>query len=459
MNLWTIQEINKALLLNKNENKEIVFSGISIDTRTIKKGDLYIPIQGKNFDGHNYIEEALEKGAYASLAEFKKKKLIKHNGKLIFVKDTLKSLNNLAEFSRNRIKDLITICITGSSGKTTLKDWIFKVLKEFKNSYRTSGNLNNQIGMPLTLANMPRDTEICVLELGMNTPGEIRTLAKIAKPDIAIITNIGSAHSGNFNEVKDIAKEKAEIFSFLNKNSVAIIPSDSDHYNLMYKKASKKTERIYSFGYAANCELKIIRDRSPWKFSILDQKVEFKKNITFINWHLNIVVILGLMKILNMTIKKVVPSIKKLRPIQGRGQTNQISFKNKSFTLIDESYNSNPESLMQAIQNLHNYKISNSRKICIIGDMLELGKMSKTHHKNIIKIILKTELKTIITVGNYTKVIFDNLPESFLKFHFNTYENVFNKLLRIIKNKDIIMIKGSNSINLHLISKKLKTLG
>ncbi len=459
MNLWTNKEINRALLLDDNKDKEIVFSGISIDTRTIKKGDLYIPVKGKKFDGHNYIGEAFEKGALGSLIEFNKKKLAKDNGKLIFVKDTIKALNSLARFSRNRIKNLITICITGSSGKTTLKEWAFKTLKEFKKSYRTFQNYNNEIGMPLTLANMPRNTEVCILELGMNSPGEIRRLSKIAHPDIAIITNTGSAHSANFKDVKDIAEEKSEIFSFFKTNSIAMIPSESDYYDLMYKKASKRTEKIYSFGYDKKSNLRIFKKNSIWKFSVLDEEIEFKKDISFINWDINVLLILGLMKILNLNLKKVVPILKRLHPIPGRGKTTQIVFKNKSFTLIDESYNSNPESLKHAIESLKNHKNLNSRKILVIGDMLELGKMSEIYHKNIVETLLKISPEIIITVGNYSKVIFENLPKRFLKFHFDNYENVFNKLLKIIKNKDVIMIKGSNSINLHLISQELIRLG
>ena len=192
MNLWTINEIYKALDLKQDIKTKIQFTGVSIDSRTIKKGNLYIPIKGEKYDGHDYIEEAFKKGANASLVEIKKKELFKNNGTLIYVRDSLTSLIKLSQFSRNRINNLKTICITGSSGKTTLKEWTYKIFKDVKRSYSTLGNLNNQIGMPLTLANMPKNTQLCILELGMNSPGEIKRLSKISKPDIAIITNIGN---------------------------------------------------------------------------------------------------------------------------------------------------------------------------------------------------------------------------------------------------------------------------
>ena len=145
----------------------------------------------------------------------------------------------------------------------------------------------------------------------------------------------------------------------------------------------------------------------------------------------------------------------KLTPIQGRGKKFLITYNKKSFTLIDESYNSSPESLTKAIENLKNLKFNHTRKICVIGDMLELGKMSKSYHLKIVKTLLKTKPHIILTVGKYSNLIFERLPENFIKFHFKNYKNVFDKLLSIIENDDIIMIKGSNSTNLHLVSKKL----
>ena len=145
----------------------------------------------------------------------------------------------------------------------------------------------------------------------------------------------------------------------------------------------------------------------------------------------------------------------KLSPIEGRGKNFQITYKRKSFTLIDESYNSNPESLAKAIENLEQFKSNHTRIICVIGDMLELGKMSESYHLKIVKVLIKTKPNMILTVGKYSNVIFEKLPENFLKFHFKNYKNVFDKLLSIIENDDIIMIKGSNSTNLHLVSKKL----
>ena len=456
MNILTTKEINKALLLKDPLDIEIEFSGVSIDTRTIKKGNLFIPIKGKNYDGHSFIHEALEKGAYASLVEFRKKQFLKNDKRLIYVESTINSLHKLAKFCRKRIKDLTTICVTGSSGKTTLKEWIYDIFEGSIKTYRTIGNFNNEIGMPLSLTNMPRNTKICVLELGMNSPGEIKKLSEIAKPNVGIITNIGTAHASNFKDKKNIANEKSDIFNFFDESSIAIIPFETDYYNLISKKASKKTKRIYSFGQNKNCDFRIInREKSVSKLVVIDKEFKIKNNQSSSIWEQNIIIILGLIRVLNIKIKNIIPSIMKLSPIEGRGKKFQITYEKKSFTLIDESYNSSPESLAKAIENLKNLKFNRSRKICVIGDMLELGKMSKSYHLQIVKTLLKTKPDIILTVGKYSNIIFEELPENFMKFHFKNYKNVFDKLLSILENEDIIMIKGSNLTNLHLVSKKL----
>ncbi|MEE2695193.1 MAG: UDP-N-acetylmuramoyl-tripeptide--D-alanyl-D-alanine ligase [Pseudomonadota bacterium] len=458
MSLWTLKEIHKALNIKKLISENLLFNGVSIDSRTIKQGDLYIPIKGEKFDGHDFIDEALKKGASASLIKFNHRKSFKINQPLIYVKDTKESLAKLASYSRQRIKKLTTICITGSSGKTTLKEWVYKIIKNSRETYSNSGNLNNDIGMPLTLVNMPKKTEVCILELGMNSPGEIKRLAKIAKPNISIITNIGSAHSGNFKKLDQIAKEKSDIFSFLDSKGIAIIPRENKYFNMILKKAKKRTKKIYSFGSSEKCQIRMQEDQRKkgfWNFRIFNKVLKIENKIFFLNWATNIALVLGLARILKIKSNNIILKIKELRPINGRGNYSKIRIQKKSIILIDESYNSSPESLIRSIKNLSNFNSKHSRRICVIGDMLELGVMSEKMHLSIVKTLEKNKPDIVITVGVFSRVIFDNLSGKFKKFHYKNYKNVLNKLLNIIKNKDIIMIKGSNSTNLHLVSKGL----
>ena len=459
MSLWSLNEIHNALNCKNSINQNFSFSNISIDTRTLEKGSLFIPIKGEKFDGHNFINKAYQKGAIASLIEEKKlQKIKKSRIPLIVVKNTKNSLKKIATFSRNRIKNLLMICITGSSGKSTLKDWLTKILEKKYKTFSNFGNFNNEIGMPLTLANMPRNTQICVLELGMNSPGEINRLTKIAHPDVSIITNTGLAHLGNFKKNKEIAYEKSQILNYLNKNSYAILPDNSKYHNFLKKKATKLTKNVFSFGPSKKSSFRLMPKSKRVGYSsflITKEKISLRKNTSYINWEINALVILGLIRILNLKINNYKQNIERLSPIKGRGETHNLMIKGKKITLIDESYNSNPDSLENAIKGLETQNYKARRKICVIGDMLELGKTSSQLHLKILKVLIKVNPYSVITIGNFTKTIYENLPKKIKAFHFNNCQNVYNKLTNITEDGDLIMIKGSNSTKLHQICDKL----
>ena len=455
--LWNLEEVYKALDIKKKINENFLFNEISIDSRTIKKKSLFIPIKGKNFDGHKFIDTVAKKGVEACLVEKRKKHLIKTKKIfLIEVNNTHASLKKLASYAKNRISGLKTICVTGSNGKTTLKEWLKETLKNNFVVYSNSGNFNNLIGMPITLVNIPKNTELCILELGMNTYGEINELAKIAKPDIAIITNIGNAHIGNFKNRFEIAKEKSDIFSFLEKDSIAIIPGDSDHIKFLNKKAKAKTSQIITFGKDPDFQSKYEEEKNNlFLFHISKTKIKLKKNIIFKNWENNILIILSVMDILRLNVKKNYKKLENLRPLQGRGEILQIKKRSKKFFLIDESYNSNPNSLKMAIQDLNKEKYKLNEKILVIGDMLELGKFSKKMHEEIVPIISNIQPKLVITVGEFSRVISERLPPNISSFHFKKVFHMYNKLLTKIDNNDIVMVKGSNSIKLSMLIKFL----
>ena len=191
------------------------------------------------------------------------------------------------------------VCITGSSGKTSLKEWTGKVLSEKVNTYVNPGNFNNEVGMPLSLVNMPLNTKVCILELGMNRRGEIKKLAKISSPTISVITNIGLAHIGNFEKPKDIAKEKASIYNYLNKKSFALIPNDSEYSKLLAKKASLKTQNIISFGVKGESDASFRRiNENKFVFSILRKKISLEKKNYFKYWEENTLIVLIILNIL-----------------------------------------------------------------------------------------------------------------------------------------------------------------
>jgi len=454
---WKLSEIYEALNKKFENTKDLKLNRISIDSRKINKNDFFIPISGKSFDGHDFIDEVSNLGVKACLVEKNKRSLIK-NKKIhkIFVDDTHKSLEKLAIYSRNKIKNLIMICITGSTGKTSLKEWLGIILgKKFK-THVNPGNYNNHIGMPLSLINMPLNTEVCVLELGMNKFGEIKKLAKISKPTISIITNIGSAHIGNFNQQKDIAEEKSDIFCFLTKASYAVVPHESKYYEKLFQKASIKTNKIISFGTKFNSDAKYeYLNKDKYLFSILNKEIILKKNNFFQHWEKNILIVLAILKILDLKFSVFKDYLEKLKPLKGRGESTKIHFKKKTFFLIDESYNSSPQSLEKAIINASKLA-NNSKLILVIGDMLELGKYSKELHLKIHKTVKRISPSIIFTVGEFSELISKKLPSKIMTQHFKSFDNVYERLIEEIGHNDIVMIKGSNSINLSRICEKLK---
>ena len=459
--MWTGLEIYSALKLEIGVLEKNNFNGISINSKKINKGSLFIPIKGPRFDGHNFIEEALKKGASGALAEKSYfQKLVNFRKHLILVDDTYKSLIQLAEFSRKRAKENIVISITGSSGKTTLKEWLRKVMSNYFTTYANYGNLNNQIGVPLTLANMPSNSKVSIIEVGMNKVGEIAKLAKIIKPNIAIITNISSAHIGNFRKKKDIAFEKSQIFKYLKNNDTAIIPKDDKYFTLLREQVSNKNCNIFTFGKKEDSKFKILnsKDTDYPSFLINQNKITVEFKYPDDKWKFNVAIILGVSSLLKLNLSKVSKKVLSLKPLRGRGMFYNLYYKKKKFTLIDESYNSNPKSLEDSLKLLGQKRFAERRKIIVLGDMLELGSKSNILHKGVIPYLENLKPYSVITVGLFTKVIHKNLNNKISTFHFNTYENVYNKIIDLLKNGDLITIKGSNSIKLDKVCAKLKKM-
>ena len=453
MPLWTKQELISACsALDPTSNFPISceqISGISIDDRTIKKGELFIALIGDNFDGHKFIESALAKGACGVLVS-NIRTAKKYNG--LFVNDTKKALINIGKFARKRFNG-ITIGITGSSGKTSTNFILSNALNQYGKTHKTFGNNNNLIGLSLTLSRLPSHFNFCVLELGMNNSGEIRQLTKIAKPNIAVITNVSNSHIQNFKNEKEIAKEKSEIFLGLEKNGVAIINSDDFWREFLITQAKKVNAKIHLFGHSEISNTQIIKLVNEKEGStICYDKIE--------NWHLkylnttqaeNVIASISVIKELKLPIKKVIKVISKLQPLSGRGEKLIINFDSKQKTIIvDDSYNANPASMRAALYNFNNLKTKYHKfeTVLIIGDMLELGKSSTKIHLELVPLLKIINPSLLLTVGKYTKKIKDNLN---LKIECYSYLNI-NQLIKDIKKyirpNQIVLLKGSNGTGL-----------
>jgi murE/murF fusion protein len=439
-------------LLKKNNLK---FEGVSINSKQIKKGNLFVSIKGKNYDGHVFVNEALKNKANYCIVkkkinQFNKKKLIKCNNTILF-------LNKLAVLKRRNSNAKI-IAVTGSSGKTTLKTLLGKILKEYDKTYFSQESYNNHIGVPLSMCNLESDHRYGVFEIGMSNAGEILKLSNIVKPDIAIITNVGEAHIENFDNLNSIAKAKSEIIENINKNGYLILNRDDKYFNYFSKIARKKKINVLSFGKSNKSHAKLVKNKlyknyNNLHFKVLKKDIYLKvKNINSITIS-NIFFTLLALHILDLDLAKIINFQNYFQLVEGRGKAHLISRYQKKFQLIDESYNANPSSVKNAINNFSNLKRKHEKKFLLLGDMLELGKKSDNYHKNLAHFINHSDIDKLFVYG---KNAFKTYQKTYKAKQGNILQNLndFDEIFSdIIKKDDYLMIKGSNATGLNKLSK------
>lgn len=423
MNLEELNDILKGEILNY---KYIKINSFSIDTRTIKKNDAFIAIKGKYKDGHSYINSELKCGCLIVEED------INSNLPTIKVKSTYDVLYKIGNYLIKKY-NIPVIAITGSNGKTTLKELLYKILINKYNVLKNKGNDNNILGVFKTLCKLNNRYDLILLELGMNHFNEISKMSKMILPNTAVITNIGSAHIGLLNGKKNIYKAKMEIVDGL-KGSLIV---NGDDYYL------KRTDSY-------KCGLKLNNDLIAYNIDIINNKLVFKvyldkeysvvfniPSITYVNIILEAISVSMDYKI---NINDILNSIKNYKPFNQRLEI----IKKDNYTIIDDSYNASYESVKCGLEIINSM---DSFKIIILGDMLELGKYSKKYHKKINNLLKNINDKVVLTVGKYTKNI--------NSIHFNTNDELIKYLKKINLNNSYIYIKGSRAMNLDRVVKYL----
>ncbi len=456
-NLWHNFLIRKVF--NKNNIKNISYSGVSINSKTVRKNNIFFAIKGPKNDGHIFVKHAIKNGAIKSIISKKIKKI--NNSKTILVHNTFQSLNDLAKTTRDNSPAKI-VGITGSAGKTTLKNLISFSLSSYGKVHCSPHSYNDKFGVPLSVANLKKDTKYGVFEIGMDKKGEIHNLSKIVKPEIAVITNIAEAHIKNFNSLKDIAKAKAEIIDNIVENGYIILNKDDKYFNFLSNIAKKKLINIISFSLKKKADVYLINTRKiknyyKLKISIDNKKYFFNtKNISNI-FIRNMLACISVIYCLNLDPKYLEDKFKKFILPAGRGDLKLVKKFKKVFKFLDESYNANPLSMNSAIENLSSYKKeNNSKKIVLLGDMMELGKKSKTLHKSLSRVINKSDIDKVFVYGRHIKQTFYNLSTNKKGLIFNNLSDANKHLSKIINNNDLLMIKGSNATGLNKFSKNIK---
>ena len=432
-----------------------------INSKEVNKNDIFFAIKGKKNDGNKYIGEAFKNKA--SLVVVNKVQNKFNSKRQIKVRNTLKFMTEISKIFRQNI-DTNIIAITGSCGKTTLKELLGNVLGKISSVSISPKSYNNKFGVPLSLLNLKHSDEFGVLEVGMDKKGEIDNLTNIIKPNVGLITNINYAHAKNFKNIKQIALAKAEIIKNILPNGFVVLNADDSFFKLHKKIAENNNINVISFGIKtkkANVKLfNIKKVKKAFKIKVkLNDK--FKYFIISNNFQSNIYNILSALSVISIY-KDVLKLNEKIfldfRSPAGRGDHSTIKIGNKKINLIDESYNSNPLSLKSALKNYDNIDTKKYRKYLLLGDMMELGSHSKKLHQSIVPLINETNIDKVFVMGKMVREIFDNIVKVKRGRILENKSGIFELIKKDFNNNDYLMIKASNATGFNSIVNNLKGL-
>lgn len=422
-------------------------TGVSIDTRTLQDGDLFVALKGDNSDGHDYVRKAFEAGAAAALIDEAHADGLAGAGPLYVAKDTLAALENLGRAARERSKARI-VAVTGSVGKTTTKELLRVVLSSAGETHASAASYNNHWGVPLTLARMPEGASYGVFEIGMNHAGEITPLVGMVRPHVAIITRIAAVHLEHFDSIEGIADAKAEIFTGLQRGGVAVINRDDAQYERLRAAAGEAGVRfILSFGESAEAdavlgECKVEGQRTRVKARVLGQELDFMIGAPGKHIAMNSLAVLLAARAAGLDLAKAAAALADFAPPAGRGQRETLQAQDGPFTLIDESYNANPASMRAALDLLG--AAAGQRRIAVLGDMLELGPEGPALHAAIAEDIERNQVDLVFSAGPLMRSLAEAIPEAKRGAHAANAAALEPIVLAALRAGDVVMIKGSN---------------
>lgn len=444
-------------IANAKSNKDWKVTGLEIDSRQVKKGDLFCAIKGSKLDGHNFINGAIKNGAAACLVSSSSNLL----NKIAFaeVKNVFKAIEKMATEGRKRSKAKF-IAVTGSVGKTGTKEMFRTCFSKITKIFVNQNSFNNHIGVPVSLSQIPKSSSFCVLEIGMNKKGEIKKLSELVKPDLAIITAVEQSHLQGLKSLKNIALAKSEILYSLPKNGCFIFNKDTNFSEMLNDKAVKlQINNIISYGKSDEADIRLIDFKLSNNFYFIkancfNKIIEWKMPAIGEHWVHNSLSIIATGLFYNLDIPSILTALKSFKLPDGRGNTIKLKLRGKDFWIIDDSYNSNPASLTASLNHLA--KVNNKgKKILVLGDMLELGEKSLELHQSFKSQIDTDQINVLFTVGQYMKELYKIIGNDLKKYHDDNLNSLSLKLKSIIDKDDVVLIKGSNSMNLKKIIKNM----
>jgi UDP-N-acetylmuramoyl-tripeptide--D-alanyl-D-alanine ligase len=447
MNLWTHLEAEAATL--GAASRAFMVNGLSIDTRTLKEGDLFVALKGDNRDGHDFLRAAFDAKAGAALVTHAPDGM---TGPLLTVAHTQRGLEDLARAARARSNAKI-LAVTGSAGKTTTKEILRLACNALGRTYASAASHNNHWGVPLSLASLPRDAEYGIFEVGMNHFGELRNLVSLVRPHLALITTIAPAHLEFFGNCESIADAKSEIFEGLLPGGAALIPSDSPYAERLKARARQaQVSNVVTFGVGGDAKL---ISHTPdgegmrVKADILGRAVDCYVGAPGGHIAQNVVGALAAVALLEGDVLNAAAALKNFTALKGRG----ARFEAGGIQVIDESYNANPASMAAALALLGN---AGGRKIAVLGDMLELGEGGAAHHAGLASALDTNKVDLVFASGRLMKALWDALPPRLRGAYAESAAVLMPQMLAALKPGDTVLVKGSNGARMSVIVDALK---
>lgn len=440
-------------------------TGISIDSRTLQKGELFFAIKGPHSDGHDFVAAAFEKGAAAAVVDEAHAGPLQALGPLYIVNEVLPALERLGAAARRRSAARIA-AVTGSAGKTSTKEALRLVLSQAGAAHASAASYNNHWGVPLTLARMPKETRFGVFEIGMNHKGEITPLTRMARPHVAVITTVAPVHLEFFDSLDGIADAKAEIFSGLIPGGVAIINRDIAQYERLcdHAKASP-AGYVATFGEHESADARLISmtlgaSHSDVKALVCGKEVTFRLGAPGRHMAMNALAVLLAAKAFGLDLELAARALASFTAQPGRGERLILHAKDGPFTLIDETYNANPASMRAALALLSALPLEGEgRRIAVLGDMLELGPEAAAMHSALASDVLESRTGLVFAAGPLTKNLFDALPPHMQGAWRERAAHLAPLVAAAVRNGDIVLVKGSNAIKMSAIVNALKESG
>jgi UDP-N-acetylmuramoyl-tripeptide--D-alanyl-D-alanine ligase len=452
--LWTADEIAKAT--GGKVAGDFAVTGVSIDTRTVEQGDLFVPLIGAR-DGHDFVAQAVANGATGVLAA----KAV--DAPAVMVEDTFKALETLGVAARERAPQAKRGAVTGSVGKTSVTRAVEAGLRLAGKAHASVKSYNNHIGVPLTLARMPRDTERAVFEVGMNHADEITPLSQFIRPHAVAITTVGPVHLENFADGEEgVARAKAEIFAGLEPGGIAILNADNKWFDLLRAEAAKAGALVWSFGDAEGATARLTGfavdgEGATVSMDLRGEAVSFPIRQTGVHWGPNSLCVLLMLEALDVPRETALAALAAFAPIEGRGAEKTVRIDGGAFTLVDESYNANPVSMQAALKTLGARKVA-GRRVIVLTDMLELGEGSGAFHAELAEPIARANVDVVFLAGVHMKSLWEALPPTRRGGYAEVTEKLTATLAGAIQPGDVVMVKGSNGSRAGVLAAALAAL-